>query len=42
MTQPDIYLSYNREDQAVAKRYADAFAAESLDVWWDTALRSSD
>ena len=27
MTQPDIYLSYNREDQAVAKRYADAFAA---------------
>jgi hypothetical protein len=24
---PDIFLSYNREDQAVAKRFADAFAA---------------
>lgn len=42
MTTPDIFLSYNREDQAVAKRYADAFAAEGLDVWWDTALRSGE
>ena len=40
MTTPDIFLSYNREDQAVAARYADAFAAEGLSVWWDTALRS--
>ena len=39
---PDIFLSYNREDQAVAKRYADAFAAEGLNVWWDTALRSGE
>lgn len=39
---PDIFLSYNREDQAVAKRYADAFAAEGLSVWWDTALRSGE
>jgi TolB-like protein len=39
---PDIFLSYNREDQAVAKRYAEAFAAEGLDVWWDTALRSGE
>jgi hypothetical protein len=29
-TQPDIFLSYNRADQAVASRYADAFAAERL------------
>ena len=28
MTTPDIFLSYNREDAATAKRYADAFAAE--------------
>ncbi len=42
MTAPDIFLSYNREDQAVAKRYADAFAAEGLNVWWDTALRSGE
>jgi len=39
---PDIFLSYNREDQAVAKRYADAFAAAGLGVWWDTALRSGE
>ena len=39
---PDIFLSYNREDQAVARLYADAFAAEGLNVWWDTALRSGE
>ncbi len=42
MTTPDIFLSYNREDQAVAKLYADTFAAEGLAVWWDTALRSGE
>ena len=42
MTNPDIFLSYNREDQVVASRYADAFAAEGLTVWWDTALRSGE
>ena len=30
MTAPDIFLSYNREDQAVAARFADAFAAEGV------------
>jgi TolB-like protein len=39
---PDIFLSYNREDAATAKRFADAFAAEGLNVWWDTALRSGE
>ena len=39
---PDIFLSYNREDAATAKRFADAFAAEGLTVWWDTALRSGE
>ena len=38
----DIFLSYNREDQAVAKRFADAFAAEGLNVWWDATLRSGE
>ena len=42
MTAPDIFLSYNREDAATAKRFADAFAAEGLNVWWDTALRSGE
>jgi hypothetical protein len=35
-------LSYNREDQARAKLFADAFAAVGLNVWWDTALRSGE
>ncbi len=42
MTTPDIFLSYNREDAGVAKRFADAFGAEGLNVWWDTALRSGE
>ena len=42
MTTPDIFLSYNREDAAVAKRYIEAFAREGLNVWWDTALRSGE
>ena len=42
MTTPDIFLSYNREDAGTARRFADAFAAEGLNVWWDTALRSGE
>jgi hypothetical protein len=37
---PDIFLSYNREDQAKARRFADAFTAEGFNVWWDVTLRS--
>jgi TolB-like protein len=39
---PDIFLSYSREDQAVARRFAEAFAAEGLEVWWDVTLRSGE
>ena len=42
MIAPDIFLSYNREDAATAKRFADAFAAEGLSVWWDATLRSGE
>ncbi len=42
MPSPDIFLSYNREDQAVARRFADGFAALGLDVWWDVALHSGE
>ena len=42
MTAPDIFLSYNREDQAQAKLFADAFAAAGLNVWWDTALTAGE
>jgi TolB-like protein len=42
MTAPDVFLSYNREDAAVAKRFADALGGEGLNVWWDNALRSGE
>ncbi len=37
---PDIFLSYNREDQAKAKLIATALANEGFEVWWDTVLRA--
>lgn len=39
---PDIFLSYNREDQAVAARFAQGFTRHGLNVWWDTTLRAGD
>lgn len=39
---PHIFLSYNREDQDVARRFAKAFEREGLKVWWDTQLRSGE
>jgi TolB-like protein/Flp pilus assembly protein TadD len=39
---PDVFLSYNREDAAVAKLFADAFARDGFDVWWDVTLRSGE
>jgi TolB-like protein/Flp pilus assembly protein TadD len=39
---PNIFLSYNREDQAVAKCFAEAFEAAGLSVWWDVTLRSGE
>jgi hypothetical protein len=39
---PDIFLSYTREDQATAQRFAAGFAAQALSVWWDATLRSGE
>jgi predicted ATPase/class 3 adenylate cyclase len=38
----DVFLSYAREDQAVARKFAEALEREGLGVWWDIALRSGD
>ncbi len=35
-------LSYNRVDQAVARRFAEAFEGQGLSVWWDMTLRSGE
>ena len=37
-----MFLSYTREDQATARRFAEAFAAAGLEVWWDVTLRSGE
>ena len=38
---PDIFLSYNREDQARAKLFAEGFERQGLKVWWDVGLTPS-
>jgi TolB-like protein len=39
---PDIFLSYTREDQATAQRFAEAFEGHGFSVWWDATLRSGE
>lgn len=39
---PDVFLSYSRQDQATARRIAEALAREGFDVWWDQTLRSGE
>jgi TolB-like protein len=39
---PDIFLSYTREDQQAAQRFAEAFEAQGYSVWWDVTLRSGE
>ena len=39
---PDIFLSYNREDQARAKLFAEAFERQGFKVWWDVGLKAGE
>lgn len=39
---PDLFISYSRPDEAVARRYADRFIEAGMDVWWDSHLRSGE
>ena len=39
---PDIFLSYSRDDQSRAKLFAEAFAREGFEVWWDVGLRAGE
>ena len=39
---PDIFLSYSRDDQATARRFAEGFEREGFSVWWDQTLRSGE
>ncbi|MEQ1782620.1 MAG: TIR domain-containing protein [Hyphomonadaceae bacterium] len=38
----DIFLSYNREDQARAKLFAEAFERHGFKVWWDVGLKTGE
>ncbi|MFZ4071865.1 MAG: TIR domain-containing protein [Caulobacterales bacterium] len=38
----DIFLSYNREDQARAKPFAEGFEALGFKVWWDVGLKAGE
>jgi len=39
---PDIFLSYSREDQVTARRFADALSGEGFTVWWDQSLNAGE
>jgi TIR domain len=38
----DIFISYKREDQATARKLADALEGEGWTVWWDPKLRAGE
>ena len=38
----DVFISYARDDQAIAELFAKALEADGLTVWWDAALRSGE
>lgn len=37
-----MFISYNREDAAIARIYADSLTSAGLTVWWDATLRSGE
>jgi len=39
---PDVFLSYSREDQVVARLFAEGLEREGFSVWWDQTLRSGE
>jgi hypothetical protein len=38
----DIFISYKREEQAIARKLADALESEGWTVWWDPMLRAGE
>ncbi|MEY2854795.1 MAG: hypothetical protein RL030_1927 [Pseudomonadota bacterium] len=41
-SRPDVFLSYSREDQATARRFAEGLEREGFNVWWDQTLHSGE
>lgn len=42
MSGPDIFISYCRPDRAAARLFAESFAEEGFDVWWDAVMHSGE
>lgn len=42
MSEPDIFISYSREDRAAAQLFAECLERERFAVWWDAALQSGE
>ena len=38
----DVFISYSRDDQSTARKFAEGLQAEGLSVWWDQTLRMGD
>jgi formylglycine-generating enzyme required for sulfatase activity len=38
----DIFISYKREEQAIARKLANALESEGWSVWWDPKLRAGE
>jgi hypothetical protein len=38
----DIFISYKREEQGIARKLANALENEGWTVWWDPKLRAGD
>jgi hypothetical protein len=39
---PDIFISYNRQERAAARLFAESFELEGFKVWWDAVLHSGE
>src|SRR6186713_407573 len=39
---PDVFLSYCREDQPVARRFAEGLERDGFSVWWDQSLSAGE
>src|SRR4030095_2046267 len=41
-TPSDIFISYKREEQAIARKLANALESQGWTVWWDPKLRAGE
>jgi TIR domain/WD40-like Beta Propeller Repeat len=39
---PDIFLSYSRDDQKIARQFASGLEREGFSVWWDQSLKAGE